>query len=164
MLIGSLVELHVRLHSCLCFSHLEKLFLKRLARHLLDTLLSVELLQSFLIAISTTSRHLVDRSRMFLHPQQHLDTKWIDRECFCLLDSFSTPGGSIKLLFLYLMICSSTPPRYLYLSKTIFSIPSLTDVSTPSFVEIYRCTIKSPCAIRTSFCSISLSIFLCFLS
>ena len=29
MLIGSLVELHVGLHSCLCFSHLEKLFLKK---------------------------------------------------------------------------------------------------------------------------------------
>ena len=28
MLNGSLVELHVGLHSCLCFSHLEKLFLK----------------------------------------------------------------------------------------------------------------------------------------
>ena len=28
MLIGSLVELHVRLHSCMCFSHLEKLVLK----------------------------------------------------------------------------------------------------------------------------------------
>ena len=34
--------------------------------------------------------------------------------------SFSTPGGSIEFLFLYLMICSLTPPRYLYLSKTIF--------------------------------------------
>ena len=28
MLIGSLVEFHVGLHSCLCFSHLEKLVLK----------------------------------------------------------------------------------------------------------------------------------------
>ena len=28
MLIGSLVELHVGLHSCLCFSQLEKLVLK----------------------------------------------------------------------------------------------------------------------------------------
>ena len=28
MLIGSLVKLHVGLHSCLCFSHLEKLVLK----------------------------------------------------------------------------------------------------------------------------------------
>ena len=27
MLIGSLIELHVGLHSCLCFSHLEKLVL-----------------------------------------------------------------------------------------------------------------------------------------
>ena len=48
MLIGSLVELHVGLHSCLCFLHLKKLVLK-LARHLLDTLLSIELLQLFLI-------------------------------------------------------------------------------------------------------------------
>ena len=28
MVFGSLVELHVGLQSCLCFSHLEKLFLK----------------------------------------------------------------------------------------------------------------------------------------
>ena len=46
MLIGSLVELHVGLHSCLCFSHLEKLFLKASSkppRYLLDSWLSVEL-------------------------------------------------------------------------------------------------------------------------
>ena len=46
MLIGSLVELHVGLHSCLCFSHFEKLVLKAGStppRYLLDTLLSVEL-------------------------------------------------------------------------------------------------------------------------
>ena len=36
------------------------------------------------------------------------------------LDSFSTPGGSIELMFLYLMIYSSTPPQYLYLSNTFF--------------------------------------------
>ena len=63
MLIGSLVELHVGLHSCLCFSHLEKLFLKAgstPSRYLLDTLLSVELLQLFLIAIPIASHHLVD--------------------------------------------------------------------------------------------------------
>ena len=75
MLIGSLVELHVGLHSYLCFSHLEKLLLKasstpprhlldtllsvellKLFLHLLDTLLSVELLKFFLIAISSASR------------------------------------------------------------------------------------------------------------
>ena len=52
MLIGLLVELHVGLHSCLCFSHLENLFLKASStppRYLLDTLLFVELLQLFLI-------------------------------------------------------------------------------------------------------------------
>ena len=72
MLIGSLVELHVGLHSCLCFSHLEKLLLKASStppRYLLDTLLSVKLLQLFLIAIPTASRHLVDRSRKFLPPR-----------------------------------------------------------------------------------------------
>ena len=50
MLIGSLVELYVGLHSCLCFSPLEKLFWKTGStppRHLLDTLLSVELLKHF---------------------------------------------------------------------------------------------------------------------
>ena len=53
MLIGSLAELHVGLHSCLCFLHLEKLVLKAGStppQYLLDTLLSVELLQLFLIA------------------------------------------------------------------------------------------------------------------
>ena len=58
MLIGSLVELHVRLHLCLCFSHLEKLVLKvglTPPQYLIDTLLSVELLQLFLIAFPTAS-------------------------------------------------------------------------------------------------------------
>ena len=36
MLFGSLVELHIWLHSCLCFSLLKKLFLKQ-SRQLLDT-------------------------------------------------------------------------------------------------------------------------------
>ena len=91
----------------------------KLARHLLDTLLFVELFKIFLIAISIASRHLVDResSRLFV--------------------SFSTTGGSIELLFLYLMVCSSTPPQYLYLSKTNFSIPSSIDVLTP--LDTYIC-------------------------
>ena len=65
-------------------------------------------LSFFHFAILTTSRYLV-----------------------CVLDSFSTAGGQIGLLFLHLMGCSSTPPRYLYLSKTISSIPSSTAVSIP---------------------------------
>ena len=79
MLIGSLIELHVGLHSCLCFSHLDKLVLN---------------------AGSTP-------------PRQLLDIWWIDREWFCILDSFSTPGGSIELLFLVLLGCSSKPLWYL---------------------------------------------------
>ena len=71
---------------------------------------------------------------------QLLDTWWIDRESSCLLDSFSTAGGSIELMFLYLMVCSSTPPGYLYLSKTNFLTPLLIDVTTilnTSSIEIY---------------------------
>ena len=167
MLIGSLVELHVGLHSCLCFSHLEKLLLKAgltPLRYLLDSLLSVELLQIFLITITIASRHLVDQSRMFLHPRQHLDTQWIDRESSCLLNSFSTVGGSIELLFLYLMVCSSTPPGYLYLQKTNFQTPSSTDGSTPYLSRFTEGLFILPRAIRPSFLSISLSIALSFLS
>ena len=82
MVFGSLVELHVGLHSCLCFSLLEKLLLRASStppRHLLDTLLSIELLKLFHIAISITSRYLVDRSRNLLPPRQLLDSWWIDR-------------------------------------------------------------------------------------
>ena len=81
MVFGSLVELHVGLHSCLCFSLFEKLlfFKKKLAQYFLDTLLSVKLLKLFYIAISTASRYLVDRSRKLLPPRQLLDNQWIDR-------------------------------------------------------------------------------------
>ena len=58
------------------------------------------------------------------HSQQLLDTWWIDRESSCPLDSFSIAGGQIELLFLHLMDCSSTPPRYLYLLTTISLIPA----------------------------------------
>ena len=83
MLIGSLVKLYVGLHSYLCFSPLEKLFWKVGSTppwHLLDTLLSVELLKPFSYrnldtssisggsiekapASSIAPRHLVDWSR-----------------------------------------------------------------------------------------------------
>ena len=76
MLFGSLVELHARLHSYLCFSLLEKLILKASStppRHLAIYQAS----KLFLIAISTlggliekvlvpsiASRHLVDQSSL----------------------------------------------------------------------------------------------------
>ena len=48
-------------------------------------------------------------SFFILLSRQLLDTWWIGRESSCLLDSFSTPSGSIELLFLHLMDCSSIP-------------------------------------------------------
>ena len=69
MFIGSLVELHVWLHSCLCFSLLEKLLLKASS--------TPSYLSSFLSFFLSQSRQL-------------LDTWWIDWESSCPLDSFST--------------------------------------------------------------------------
>ena len=126
MLIGSLVEVYVGLHSCLCFSLLEKLHFyvgstpsSTPPRHLVICRAS----QAFLIAISTLpstlggsiekvsilsidSRHLLDRSSFaYLKFSLHLDTS-----------------------------------RYLQLSKAFSSIPSSTASSIPldtSAVEIY---------------------------
>ena len=91
----------------------------------LDTSLIPCYLSSFLSFFLSQSRQL-------------LDTWWIDRESSCLLGSFSTAGGSIEFLFLNLMVCSSTPPWYLYLLKTNFLTPSSTDVSTPLDTFICR--------------------------
>ena len=82
MLIGSLAELHAWLHSHLCFSPFEKLFL----------------------TISTTSRHLsipglsVELYNCFLLQSRHLSiTRWINWESSCLLDSFSIAVRSIEV-------------------------------------------------------------------
>ena len=110
VLIGSLVELYVGLHLYLCFSHLEKLFWKvgsTPARYLPISRAS----QAFFL---TQSRHL-------------LDIWWIDRERSCLLDSSSTPSGSIELLFLNLILCCSIPSQYLSyraLLKGLYILPS----------------------------------------
>ena len=96
VLIGLLVELYVGLHSYLCFSHLEKLFWKTVLtppRYLAICRAS----QSFFLM---QSRHL-------------LDTWWIDRESSYLLDSSSTPAGSIEFLLLNLTLCCSIPSWYL---------------------------------------------------
>ena len=55
---------------------------------------------------------------------QHLDTWWIDREFFWLLDSFSTPGGSIEphiLLMVFLFLDSFSTHD---LSTLFFSTPA----------------------------------------
>ena len=72
--------------------------------------------------------------------RQLLDTWWIDWEWVCILDSFLTPGGSIKLLFLVLLGCSSTSPRHLsYQWPFSRHLPRQISryLSTPASIEIY---------------------------
>ena len=80
---------------------------KTVLKSLLDTSSIASYLLSFLSFFLSQSR-------------QHLNTWWIDRESFCLLDSFSTPGGLIELLFLIRYFCSSIPSRHLHLLTSIF--------------------------------------------
>ena len=83
-----------------CVFHSRKTVFKKVARHLLDTSSTPCCLSSFFSCFLSLSRQL-------------LDTWWIDRESSRLLDSFSTLGRSIELLFLDLMSCSSILARYL---------------------------------------------------
>ena len=96
-----------------------------MARHLLDTSSTPCCLSRFFSCFLSLSRQL-------------LNTWWIDRESSCLLDSSSTPGGSIELLFLDLMSCSSIPQ----LSTTISSIRTSIASSTPLDTYIYRALLR----------------------
>ena len=99
MLIGLLVELHVGLHSCLCFSHLEKLVLnagstppRYLTVYRASSAFSNRNPDSFSIpggsiengsASSITSRHLVDQLSFWswfswIVPRHILDTSAIN--------------------------------------------------------------------------------------
>ena len=99
------------------FFTLEKLVLKSDStppQYLLDTLLSVEILQLFLIAFPTASGYLVDRSRKLLPPQQLLDTWWIDRASVLgsdelFLDTFSIPQLSMTISSIPTSIASLIP-------------------------------------------------------
>ena len=114
-----MVELHVGLHSCLCFSHLEKLLLKAGSTppwYLLNSLLSVELPKFFFFfffyrnltctsipdgsikigyVCSIASRYLVGRSSFcswfwWVDPQYLLDTSAVDEH---FLDTSSTDSS-----------------------------------------------------------------------
>ena len=121
-MIGFLVELYAWLHSNLCFSLLEKLFLSNL-----DTSSTPSYLSSF---YAFSYRNL-DRS---------LIARWINRENSWILDSLSTAGGSIELLFL----CLCFVPRHLLdscICQCCFSrhLPRQMSwhLATPLSVEIY---------------------------
>ena len=136
---GSLVVLHVWLHSCLCFSLLEKLFLKACSTP--GYLSSFQAF--FLIAISTPPRHLVDRS-----------------ESSCLLDSFSTARLIDRAFVLDMVVCSLTHAWHLHLSTAIFSTPTLTDFLTPldTFIcwDLLIAYIFSSCDLHLIFVDLSL--------
>ena len=140
VLIGSLVELHVGLHSWLCFSPLEKMVFKSGSippRYLLDTLLSVELLKPFSYrnpdsssipggsiknapASSIASRHLVDWSSFcswiwFLVARYLLDTSAVDKH---FLDTYldSLLNTSRYLIYRALLKVLFKPPRVIRFS------------------------------------------------
>ena len=79
--------------------------------------ISKTILKSWLNTSSTPHRYLAIcwvSQAFFLTQSRHLlDTWWIDQESSCLLDSSSTPGGSIELLFLDRISCFSILSRYL---------------------------------------------------
>ena len=103
----------------------------------------------FLNAISTPPRFLMDRSRKLLHPQQLLDTCWIDQASVLdsyslLLDSFlDTSAIEDQILDTYLDRSLDTS-RYLHLSRFTSCL--------------YKASVRS----EFHFSSISLSILLCF--
>ena len=122
-----------------------------MARHLLNT--------------SSTPCYLSSFSSFFIsQSRQLLDTWWIDRESSCLLDSFSTSGGSIKLLFMDLMSCSLILARYLSCRQAFSRHLPRQHPRHLICRDLPRVPYKPPRAIQTSFHSISLSIALCFLS
>ena len=129
ILIGSLVKLHAWLHSCLCFSLLEKLFWK---------------------ACSTPSRYLAI-CRAF----------WAFS--YCNLDSSSTPGGSIELLFLNLILCCSILSQYLSCRRPVsWHLPRQLprNLPIPQLSRITKGSIYTSIAILLSFLR-SLYIYLC---
>ena len=107
----------------LCFSSLEKQFWK---------------------ASSSPPRYLAicrASQAFFLTQSRHfLNTLWIDRESSCLLDSFSTPGGSTELLFLILMCCSSIPSRHLSCQRALSQHFLYRSLDTSQYLNLSRFT------------------------
>ena len=135
------------LHSCLCFSPHEKLFLKYGStppRYLLDTLLSVELLKHFSYRnpdSSSIPSGSIEKAPASLIASQHL----VDRSSFYSWNWF--------LIARYLS-CQQAFSWHLPRQLARYLICR----------ALLKVLFKPPCAIQSSFHSISLSIALCFLS
>ena len=154
MLIGSLVELYVRLHSYLCFSHLEKLFWKvgsTPPRHLLNTLLFVELLKPFSYrnpdSSSIPSGSIENAPASSIAPQYLVDQSSFCSWIWFLVSWYLLDTSAINDLFLdtYLDSFLDTS-RYLIcraLLKVLFKPPSR---SVSHFFNLSRsiCACSSP--------------------
>ena len=145
MVFGSLVVLHVWLHSYLCFSLLKKLFLKAFSTPPQHLAICRASKLFFLIAISTPGGSIKKV------PVSSIASRQL--------------GRLIKLLFLIWWFV----PRHMldtFTCRWPFSrhLPQqiAKHLSTPSSVEIYWWPIYSPRAIYSSFLSISLLIPLSF--
>ena len=127
MMFGSLVELHAWLHSCLCFSLLEKLLLK---------------------ASSTPPRHLAIYRALKLFSYRNLDTSSIAGGSIEKVLGPSIAGGSIKLLFL----CLCFVPRHLLDSciyrRCFFSTPLDTSICR-ELLRIYIYALRDPVLISS---------------
>ena len=108
LLIWSLVELHAWLHSYLCFSLLEKLFLSNL-----DSFST----PSYLLSFSTSSYH---------HLDSFLTARWIDRQSFWPLDSWWIDWAS---LLSFQLNWSLINPQQLHLLK-----PFMLDAYLDTFI------------------------------
>ena len=159
VLIGSLVELHVGLHSCLCFSSLEKLVLKSGStppRHLAICWAS----QAFSYrnpdsssipggsienapTSSIASQHLVDRSSFyswiwFLVAQYLLDTSAVDKHFLdTYLNSFlDTSSVELYWRFYLNLLVQSDPHFTRYLSRLLFIFsPKLSHLTPISILK-----------------------------
>ena len=149
MLIGSLVELHVGLHSCP--QYIFMLIGSLVELHVLDTLLFVELLQLFLIVLPTASQYLMDRLRKLLPPRQLLDSWWINRASVLAFGGLFIDTSSIPVsvndhfLDTFLDSCLDTS-RYLHLSSFTKDLYICSSRFDSHFLDLSRsvCTCSSP--------------------
>ena len=144
MLIGSSVELYVGLHSCLCFSHLEKLLLK--AGSTPPRQLAIYR-ASYAFSYRNLTCTSIPGGSIEIGSVSSITSRWIDRDSVLdsdvlFLDTSSTPQLSTSIF--------STPPR---------QIPRY--LSIPASVEIYQLLYIRPlCDPKIIFFDLSLDISL----
>ena len=88
------------------------------------------MLKTFWLILESSSLVGLTTETRILNFDSFSTVRWINRDLFSTLDSFSTADGSIELFFSFLLICPLTNPRQLHLSTPFCSTPGLTLIST----------------------------------